>query len=984
MKQGKKRIIGALLSACMVLTTTAVSYVPNYETSIVYAAEGYPIKNYISKDSSWYSSSDAVNVAEEVIRYQRSDGGWRKDMTNTGITGSWEKSTIDNDATWGQIRLLAKVYNATGTEKYKTACEKGIDLLINGQYSNGGWPQVFGDPGTYHAHITFNDGAMMAVMRILQEVSNKSGDFPFIDSTRQAKAKTAVEKGIECLLSSQIKVNGTLTAWCQQHDEYTLAPAGARAYELPSICTSESVGIVDFLRDYPNKDSRIINSVNAAIKWFDSVKIENAKFDWNSDKSDKIVTTVSGSTIWARFYDLTYSKPMFADRDGKAYSDVSQISRERRTGYSWYGSWPAKTIAKGYLSDSSSGTVTEPTQQQGNHIYVGYSSKTPNYKTVQEAVNAAAEINPQSEQQRVYIHIAPATYREQIMIKTPYISFINDESSKEVKLTWYYGIGYKYYSMGSDGYYNAANAQAKTSKGEPTRWGSSVALKSSAKFFRAENIVFENSFSKYVTDEEIADGVELSGSQSITFQRWKGADVTAKNSTERAAAIAVEGEKSEFYKCTFLGSQDTLYTGASAYFNECHIVGNTDYIFGKGVNIFEKCSLEFAGYSDNAVGGYITAAKSDGRYLFYDCSVTANANKKVGSGYFGRPWGAEADVAFVNTKLQYESIITGAGWTSMSGNAPENANFKEYNTTVNGTAAATWSRVSGTVKSSANGLDIPTYLAGWTPYYYNYVPGQTPTTPTNPTAPAIDESKAYMLKNVCSGLYMDVEGGVAANGTNIQQWGADSAGKQNTFRFKSTSDGYYNIYSCAGDGSFVLDIAAKKTADGTNITLYTPNGGENQKFSLSKNADGSYKILTKITGGRSAVEVANASTSSGANVQQWSVNGVNCQDWIPEAVEEAVTTQATTTEVVTTTTTTTTEPTVKTTETVPAEPKNVIGDVNGDDKFDLSDLVTLSKWLVKNEDITITDNADINDDGEMNVLDFILAKRIISGKYSIE
>ena len=969
MKQRKRRIIGALLSACMVLTTAAVSYVPSYNNSIVYAAEGYPIKNYISKDSSWYSSSDAINVAEEVIRYQRSDGGWRKDMTNTSITGSWEKSTIDNDATWGQIRLLAKVYNATGTEKYKSACLKGIDLLINGQYSNGGWPQVFNDPGTYHAHITFNDGAMVAVMRILQEVSTKSGDFAFVDSTYQNRAKTAVEKGVECLLKLQIKVNGTLTAWCQQHDENTLAPAGARAYELPSICTSESVGIVDFLRDYPNKDSRIIASVNAAVKWFESVALKGIKFVTQGD--DKVVVQDSSAPdLWARFYDLTYSKPMFADRDGKAYSDVSQISKERRTGYSWYGTWPAKTIQKGLLSESSSGTTTEPVEQEGTHIYVGYSAKSPNYKTVQEAVNAAAVINPQSEQQRVNIHIAPGTYREQIIVKTPYISFINDEPSKEVKLSWYYGIGYKYYSA-KDGYYDAASAQSKTVKGEAQRWGCATGLKSSAKFFRAEYITFENSFNRYVTDEELADGVEVSGSESITFVRYKGADVTSKSSTERACAIAVEGEKSEFYKCTFLGGQDTLYTGATAYFNNCLIEGNTDYIFGKGTNIFDCCELKFRGYSDKATGGYITAAKSDGRYLFSGCSVTANGGLQVGSGYFGRPWGAEADVAFVNTKLQYESLITGAGWTSMSGNAPENARFKEYNTTVNGNAVATWSRVSGTVKSSASGLDINTYLAGWIPYYYNYVPGQ-PHDPSTPTTPQFDSNTKYMLKNVSSGLYLDVEGGVAANGTNIQQWGASEAAAQNTFRLVETSDGYYNIYSCVGDGvSFVLDIAAKKTADGTNITLYTPNGGDNQKFSLSKNADGSYKLLTKITGGRSAVEVANASSSAGANVQQWSVNGVNCQDWILEAVEEAVATEAVTNG---STTEETTEPTL------PPEPENILGDVNGDRMFDLSDLVTLSKWLAKTGEITISENADLNGDDKINVIDLIIAKRIISGK----
>lgn len=358
----------------------------------------------------------------------------------------------------------------------------------------------------------------------------------------------------------------------------------------------------------------------------------------------------------------------------------------------------------------------------GTDLYVGYSNKSDNYSTVQAAVNAAASINPSSESQRVSIHIAPGTYREQIIVNTPYISFVNDEPDKEVKLTWYYGIGYKYYSMGSDGYYSADAAASKSSKGEATRWGSAVGLKSNADYFRAEYITFENSFNRYVTKEEIADGVEPSGSQKITYDRTASdADVTSKTATERGAAIAVEGDYSEFYKCVFLGSQDTLYTRSSmGYYRECRIEGNTDYIFGQGTNIFQNCELQFAGYSDKATGGYITAKTNTGKYLFYDCTVTADDKLKVGSGYFGRPWSSDADVAFVNTKLQYESIITAAGWHTMSGNSPENANYKEYNTTANGKAVDTSGRISGTVVSSGSGLDVNTYLNGWEPYYLNY------------------------------------------------------------------------------------------------------------------------------------------------------------------------------------------------------------------------------------------------------------------------
>ena len=718
MKKTGARAASIMLAAGMVFTSAA-GVLPGIQSSIVaFAGENdFQWSSYSKKDQSWWQGSEAAALADEMIAYQLSDGGWRKDMKNA-TTGSWNKSTIDNNATWGQIRFLANVYNATGIQKYKTSCLKGLDLLLNGQYSNGGWPQVFNDAGTYHAHITYNDSAMVQVLNIMLEVSQKKGAFAWVDSNYQSKANNAVDKGIKCILNTQIKINGTLTAWGQQHDENTLAPAGARAYELPSVCTSESVGVVDFLRALPEskQSADVIRSINAAVRWFDAVKIENKKFDWNSDKTDKVLTTSNGSTIWARFYDLQNSKPLFSDRDGKAYTDVSQISLERRTGYSWYGNWCANNIKLGTLPEPS---TPSQTQTQGTHIYVGYSNKSNNYNTIQAAVDAAAAKNPSSEQTRVNIHIAPGTYREQVRVNTPYISFINDEPTKEVKITWYYGIGYKYYSMGSDGYYNASNANSKSSKGEATRWGSAVALHTKASNFRAEYITFENSFNRYVTDEEIRDGVEPSGSEAINYQRTKGADVKSKTATERAAAIAIEGDNSEFYKCTFLGSQDTLFTrGAHEYFRECRIEGNTDYIFGQGTCICQNCDLVWAGYTDKAVGGYITAAKSDGKYLFADCNIFGASGMKIGAGNFGRPWGADADVAFVNTKLSSESMINSAGWASMSGNAPENARFKEYNTTVNGSPVNTSGRVSGTVKYSANGLDVNTYLNGWVPYYY--------------------------------------------------------------------------------------------------------------------------------------------------------------------------------------------------------------------------------------------------------------------------
>ena len=935
MKHFAKRFAGAAVAAGLFISSAA-SVLPQTMTSlVVYAGDNdFSWSTYSNKDASWWSGSEAAGIADEIVRYQLSDGGWRKDM-KTETTGSWNKSTIDNNATWGQIRFLARIYGATQNEKYRNSCLKGIDLLINGQYSNGGWPQVFNDAGTYHAHITFNDTAMVAVLRVLQEIANKSGDFAFIDSTRQSQAKNAVEKGIECILRCQITVNGTLTAWCQQHDEFTLAPAAARAYELPSVCTSESVGIVDFLRSLPDPDERIIRSINAAVTWFDSVKIENTKFDWNSDKSDKVVTTVPGSTIWARFYDLQNLKPLFSDRDGQAYTDVSQISQERRTGYSWYGTWPAKNVAAGIITSGS-----EPSENKGTHLYVGYADKQVSYNTVQEAVNAAASLNPTSEESRVSIHIAPGTYREQVMVNTPYISFINDDPSKEVKLTWYYGIGYKYYSMGSDGYYNAENAKSKTSKAGPTRWGSAVALKKNADYFRAEYITFENSFNRYVTDEELADGVEVSGAESITFQRYKGADVTSKTATERAAAIAVEGDNSEFYKCNFLGSQDTLFTGGtSSYFRECRIEGNTDYIFGTGTMIFQDCELRFAGYSDKAVGGYITAAKSDGKYLFHNCSVTAASGKYVGSGYFGRPWGAAADVAFVNTKLQYESIITSAGWTSMSGNDPANANYKEFGTTANGAGVNTSGRVSGTVRYSGAGLDVDTYLAGWKPYYYDLThPVYDPVVidpiggdgfEITPDANALPD-----LWKVTSGLGV---GSLIYTDRDMKY-----------IQLPEELIGAYAINTPCDAKKIDRDLAEFTAVDDVKLYVLLDTRVEN----LPRFLNGWEKLSTEAANDQDVRYYVYVRELSAGESVTFSSNGQSayCVNYAAAVVKQ---------------------------ETV-TEPDPVAGDVNSDGEFNISDLVALQNFIVRGTPLADESAADLTADGRINCFDMILMRRLLS------
>ncbi len=356
-------------------------------------------------------------------------------------------------------------------------------------------------------------------------------------------------------------------------------------------------------------------------------------------------------------------------------------------------------------------------------IYVGVEGKTNNYATMKEAVAAAKIIDPKSEADRVTIHIAPGTYREQLIIDTPYIT-LKPEGKGEVKLTWYYGIGYKYYSVGADGYYNAEYAADKFSRDlEPAKWAVSTYVKNTAVGFKAENITFEASFNKYITDEEIADGVIPSSSLP---QRTYATDAQSKAATERATALVIEGDKAELKDCTFLGSQDTLYMGddTHTYYKNCVIEGNTDYIFGSGNAVFDGCELRFCGYSETAMGGYITAGRSNNKagymgYLFRACTVTNKEGMQHAAGFFGRPWDAGSDITFFNTTLENADAITADGWTEMSGVKPTAAKFKEYGTVnADGTPVDTSKRVTGVMSDTdAAGIDAKSYLA-WDPTYY--------------------------------------------------------------------------------------------------------------------------------------------------------------------------------------------------------------------------------------------------------------------------
>lgn len=307
----------------------------------------------------FFKTAEARRIGDQILLYQRVTGGWQKNVDMASRLTDEERnkvlseknrrddSTTDNSATTMQMNYLARLYQATKDKRYREAFDKAVDYLLSGQYANGGWPQFWPEMHGYQIHITFNDDAMVNTMTLLRDIVQQKSPYQKLTSKEQRRrAQIAFDKGVECILVTQIRVDGKPTVWCQQHDRETYVPAPARAYELPSFCSQESAGIVHLLMQLPKPDERVKQAVHGAMAWFDKYKLTGIRVmrtgrPGSPDRNTMLVKDANAGPIWARYYDLKYCEPYVCDRDGLPRRHLEDIGYERRNGYAWFGDRPA-------------------------------------------------------------------------------------------------------------------------------------------------------------------------------------------------------------------------------------------------------------------------------------------------------------------------------------------------------------------------------------------------------------------------------------------------------------------------------------------------------------------------------------------------------------------------------------------------------------------------------------------------------------------
>ena len=307
-------------------------------------------------DDAFMGTAEAARVGDNLLFYQHETGGWPKNMRlQDPLTDNVRKkvdemkkgkryATIDNKGTTTEIIYLSRLYNATKDERYRDAVLRGFDYLFKAQYANGGWPQFFPLSKGYYTHITYNDDAMVNVLKVMRDAAKGKAPFTFLPDSVKAKAQASLDKGVDCILKTQVVQDGRKTVWCAQYDENTLQPADARAFELASLSGQESDDIVLFLMSLSKPSMEIRQCIEDAVAWFKKSKITGIQIEkyTNGDgkKDIRVVPCAQDDApcdpLWARFYTLDDNRPFFCDRDGVKRYSLDEIGYERRNGYSWY------------------------------------------------------------------------------------------------------------------------------------------------------------------------------------------------------------------------------------------------------------------------------------------------------------------------------------------------------------------------------------------------------------------------------------------------------------------------------------------------------------------------------------------------------------------------------------------------------------------------------------------------------------------------
>ncbi|MBI2299175.1 MAG: hypothetical protein HYU66_09580 [Armatimonadetes bacterium] len=295
---------------------------------------------------------DAATDAGECLAWgQLASGGWdylidfdetasqrwvyRRDVEAGKPVGKLRNtSTVDDDNTQSALRLLIELDRRWQgkRESIHTALTYGLDALVKAQYANGAWPQRYSGPAperpvlkarypeswsrtfpeeNYAGYYTLNDDTLADCVSTMLLAWEWLGDERWLASAK---------RGGEFLILAQMP--DPQPAWAQQYNP-NMEPAWARKFEPPAITGAESCGALRTLVELwlRTGDERFLKPILPALDWYEKSQI--------------------APNVWARFYELQTSKPLYFVKDTYELTyDGSNVP----THYSFSGNYARSTI----------------------------------------------------------------------------------------------------------------------------------------------------------------------------------------------------------------------------------------------------------------------------------------------------------------------------------------------------------------------------------------------------------------------------------------------------------------------------------------------------------------------------------------------------------------------------------------------------------------------------------------------------------------
>jgi len=149
------------------------------------------------------------------------------------------------------------------------------------------------------------------------------------------------------------------------------------------------------------------------------------------------------------------------------------------------------------------------------------------------------------------------------------------------------------------------------------------------------------------------------------------------------------------------------------------------------------------------------------------------------------------------------------------------------------------------------------------------------------------QNGTYYIRNMKSGLYLDVSGGGTVNGTNVQLWDANTS-NAHKWDIIPLDNGLYVIRTLV-DTNKALDVRSHYTSSGSNIDIWTAGSINTTQsipqyqWHIDRNDDGTICLSSAASNHTRFLDAYNGNTSSGTNVRQWEYNGNPSMRWILES-----------------------------------------------------------------------------------------------------